>query len=266
LYELVHGAAASATQVASLQAEVNTLAVAAREVARFQNDETQAERTGRKQDQVATEAQLAAVHSEFALQVQAMQRQHEAALADALAKKDAMFARERDAIRRSAARERSELVRAKEQSEGRLAEVQAAYHAEHVARGREAAGCDAACQAEDIAMARVVELEVELDDARSQHAPSRRPPTYSHHTPTRQPSTLSELTPSLRISEVGPRKSVAKPAAEVQGEARLEADLDVPAPAEVSHSVPLSGGPSGWSSAMVSALQGLFSTGAKSPG
>jgi len=51
---------------------------------------------------------------------------------DTLASKEAEFAREREAIRRSASRERGELVRAKEEAEARLVDLEAAWRAEQL--------------------------------------------------------------------------------------------------------------------------------------
>lgn len=69
--------------------------------------------------------------------------------------------RERDAIRRAAARERVSLARNVDLAQQKVAELEEALKSEKEAREREAAACEAALASEAAAMARAVQLEKE---------------------------------------------------------------------------------------------------------
>jgi len=92
-----------------------------------------------------------------------LQQAHEAALKAAIDSKEQSFDRERDAIRRAAARERVALTREAQRVEERAVALEQTLQAERDARARDAAEYEAARAAEVAAMQHAVVVEGELE-------------------------------------------------------------------------------------------------------
>ena len=154
---------ASEVEVEALQAEVATLAAAAREVALFERGLAQAEREGRVDDHAVAQSREEDLKQRVVAEVDELAQRHEVTLRQAVATKEAAFERERDAIRRAAARERIALTKSVDRAELRVAELEHALATERSARQQEAASCLAAVAAEAEAMEHAVSLGMQLD-------------------------------------------------------------------------------------------------------
>ena len=165
----VRRAVAAEAACEGLQAEVATLAAAAREVATFEREAAEAARHGLREEEARGHAREAALRegaqARMRESIAALEVRHETALTEAIEARETTFKREREAIRRAAARERQSLVKAAERAEAKVAQLEASLGAEREARAHEARAREAAQTAEEEAMARAARLEVQLEHA-----------------------------------------------------------------------------------------------------